>query len=174
MLLIACSVGWEISLHCICFKREDVYFFIFIWMGEAPHCIVRRRWESPKGILFTNRNALHCICWNRKNLPIIFSLRGKDLDHCMFVRRRGFPNWLFFLRREYSSCIFPRREDPPIEFSLAGEHLPTAFSLGRENHSIALSVGGKMLTAASLDCICSRKEDAPHCNFCRMREISPG
>ena len=62
------------------------------------------------------------------------------------------------------------REDPPIVFSLAEEHLAVEFSSGRENHSIAFSVGGKMLTAASLHCICSRKEDAP---FCRMREISP-
>ena len=43
MLHIAFSVGWEISLHCICFKREDVPYLIFLWMGEALDCILRRR-----------------------------------------------------------------------------------------------------------------------------------
>ena len=142
-------------------------------MGEAPHCILRRRWESFKWIFFTNRSDLHCICCKRKNLPIIFSLQGKDLDRCIFVRMGGFPNCFFFLRREYSSCMFFRTEDPRIVFTLEGEHLLFAFSLGREHHSITSSAGGKMLTAASLHCICSRKEDAPQWIFCRMKETPP-
>ena len=82
-----------------------------------------------------------------------------------------------------ASCIFLRRRHPPIVFSLKRGELPSVFLLagenlslallGRKDHSIVFSVGGKMLTAASLHCICSRREDAHLRIVFRMREISP-
>ena len=67
--------------------------------------------------------------------------------------------FLHFPQEKTSShCIF-FEERRIARVLLAGENLSLAL-LGRKNHSIVFSVGGKMLTAVSLHCICSRREDA--------------
>ena len=76
MLLIAFSVGWEISLHCICFKREDVPYFIFLWMGEALAFCVGGE-NLPNGFLHEQkRSRLHL-------------LKEEESPHYIFFTREG-------------------------------------------------------------------------------------